>query len=269
MINSILKAIDIMTLFSTSESRLSLGEISRRLGIPKSTAHHLLATLLSRGFIERVDGDQYALGTAIMALTQAVRVNVELRDRAAPLLRELADTSRESAYLTVREGDYCLYIYAVESPHRLLARTAVGDKVLMHCTSVGKAILAFLSTEDVREIVARTGLPTFTNATITDVDALCEELEKTRARGYALDYEEHETGTFCIGAPIVNEHGQVIGALSISGADPAIVRDRVNEMAAQVIHAAHEVSRRMGYVPPRMSAMAVGPNINQIREKYQ
>ena len=201
MINSILKAIDIMNLFSTSEPCLSLGEISKRLGLPKSTAHHLLATLLSRGFIEKVNGDQYALGTAIMGLTQAVRVNVELRDRAAPLLRDLADTSRKSAYLTVRDGDYCLYIYAVESPHRLLARTAVGDRALMHCTSVGKAILAFLTTEEVREIVARTGLPTFTNATITDVDALCENLEKTRARGYALDCEEHETGTFCIGAP--------------------------------------------------------------------
>jgi len=186
LINSILKAIDIMTLFSTTEPRLSLGEISKRLGIPKSTAHHLLATLLSRGFIEKVDGDQYALGTAIMALTQAVRVNVELRDRAAPLLRELADTSRESAYLTVRDGDYCLYIYAVESPHRLLARTAVGDRAHMHCTSVGKAILAFLPTDEVREIVARTGLPAFTNATITDVDAFCEEMEPTCLNGLRI-----------------------------------------------------------------------------------
>lgn len=267
MINSILKAIDIMALFSTSEPRLSLAEISKRLGLPKSTAHRLLATLLSRGFVEKVDGDQYALGTAIMALTQAVRVNVELRDRAAPLLRELADASRESAYLTVRDGDYCLYIYAVESPRRLLARTAVGDRAHMHCTSVGKAILALLPNEEIGEIVARTGLPGFTDTTITDVDALYEDMERTRTRGYALDCEEHETGTYCIGAPIVNEHGRVIGALSISGAEPTIVRERVEEMAAQVVHAAHQVSRRMGYVPSRMSAVAAGPNTSQIRGK--
>jgi len=269
LINSVLKAIDIMTLFSTSEPRLSLREISKRLGLPKSTAHHLLATLLSRGFVEKVDGDQYALGTAIMRLTQAVRVNVELRDRAAPLLRELADLARESVYLTVRDGDYCLYIYAVESPRRLLARTAVGDRVLLHCTSVGKAILAFLPTEHVREMALRTGLPAFTDATITELSVLLEELDQTRARGYAFDRGEHETGSQCIGAPVLDEHGQVIGALSISGTDPDILGGRVEELAPRVVHTAYEVSRRMGYVPPRMSAVAAEPDINQIRGKNQ
>ena len=139
----------------------------------------------------------------------------------------------------------------------------------MHCTSVGKAILAFLPTEEVREIVARTGLPAFTNATITDVDALYEELAETRARGYALDCEEHEAGAYCIGAPIVNEHGQVIGALSISGADPDILHGRVKELAGRVVRTAHEVSRRMGYVPPRISALAAGPSNIQIMEENQ
>ena len=105
MINSVLKAIDILHAFSPAEPRLTLAEISRRLGLPKSTAHNLLATLLARGLVEKVDGDHYALGTAVIPLTQSVRVNVELRDRAAPLLRELADACRESVYLTVLDGD--------------------------------------------------------------------------------------------------------------------------------------------------------------------
>jgi DNA-binding IclR family transcriptional regulator len=110
MINSVLKAVKILNLFHASETRLSLAEISQRLDIPKSTAHNLLNTLLSQRFIEKVDGDLYALGTAPLALTQKIRVNVEIRDPAAPLLRELADYSRESVYLTVKDGDQALYI---------------------------------------------------------------------------------------------------------------------------------------------------------------
>jgi DNA-binding IclR family transcriptional regulator len=256
MNNSLLKAIDLMNLFSASEPRLTLAEISERLDMPKSTVHNLLATLLSRGYIEKVDRDHYALGTAVIALTQAVRVNVELRDRAAPLLRELADTCRESVYLTVLEGGHSLYIYAVESPQRLLARTAVGERVPLHCTANGKATLAFLSRSEVDDIVSNVGLPAYTSRTITDPVVLLQELEQIRIQGYALDREEHESGTFCIGAPIRNDRGRVFGACSLSGSDPEIVQSRVPELSSLVLFTAQEISRRMGYVPATPSAVA-------------
>ena len=249
MINSVLKAIDVIGLFSPQEPRLTLAEISRRLELPKSTAHNILSTLLSRGFVEKVDNDYYALGTAVIALTQAVRVNVELRDRAAPLLRELADASRASVYLIAFDGEKGVYIYAIESPRRLLARTAVGDLVTLHCTSVGKAILACLPDKQVKSIVKRTGLPAFTAATITTPDRLWKDLAETRSRGYALDIEEHEPGTYCIGAPIFNEQGGVIGACSVSEVDPEIIHSRLPELAPRVMQTALEISRRMGYVP--------------------
>jgi DNA-binding IclR family transcriptional regulator len=218
--------------------------------------------LLSRGFVEKVDNDYYALGTAVIALTQAVRVNVELRDRAAPLLRELADTSHASVYLIAFDGDHGVYIYAIESPRRLLARTAVGDLVAFHCTSVGKAILACLPDKQIKSIVKRTGLPVFTPATITTLDRLWKDLEEARLRGYALDVEEHEQGIYCIGAPIFNERGCVIGACSISEADPEIVRGRLPDLASRVTYTAQETSRRMGYVPasPSLIAAPLGSN---------
>lgn len=255
MIKSVVKAIDIMRAFSPSEPRLTLAEIARRRGLPKSTVHNLLATLLAYGFIEKAGDDYYALGTAIIALTQAVRVNVELRDRAAPLLRELADACRESVYLTVLDRDHCLYIYAIESPKRLLARTAVGDRAPLHCTSVGKAILSTLSREEVEDVVGRVGLPTFTPATITDLDALHADLVDTRERGYALDIGEHETGVYCIGAPIFNERGKGIGACSISGTDSAMIQDSHEELSSLVMSTAQEISRRMGYVPAKISSL--------------
>jgi DNA-binding IclR family transcriptional regulator len=255
MIKSVAKAIDILGTFTSSEPRLTLAEIARRRGLPKSTAHNLLNTLLAAGFVEKIDDDNYALGTAIVALTQAVRVNVELRDRAAPLLRRLADDCRESVYLTVLDKDHCLYIYAVESPKRLLARTAVGDRVPLHCTSVGKAILSTLSDQEVEEIVARVGLLAFTPTTIADLDILHADLAKTRTRGYAVDGGEHESGVYCLGAPIFNERGKGVGACSISGTDPLMIQESQEELSSLVINTAHEISRRMGYVPSKISSL--------------
>lgn len=255
MIKSVAKAIEIMNTFSPDEPRLTLREIAHRLDQPKSTVHNLLATLVHYGFVEKLEDDSYALGTAIIALGQSARVNVELRDRAAPLLRQLADSCRESVYLTVLDGDESLYIYALESPRRLLARTAVGDRVNLHCTSVGKAMLAAMPQEQVEEIVTRRGFISFTPNTITDLDTLLADLQETRLRGFAIDDAEHEVGTYCIGAPILNHRGQVIGACSLSGPDPEIVAGRLQELSRQVTDTAMEISRRMGYVPARISSL--------------
>lgn len=249
MINSVLKAIDTLALFSAREPRLSLTEVSRRLGLPPSTAHHLLQTLMARGLIEQVESGEYALGTALIVLSQAARVNVELRDRAAPLLRELADACHESVYLTVRERDFTLYIYAIESRHRLMARTAIGDRVPLHCTANGKAILAQFSADELAALLKRTGLPRFTPSTITTAEKLQAELKRIRDQGYALDRQEHELSTYCVGAPIFDSSGQTVGACSISGNDPELVASRLSLLAEHLRYTAQEISRRMGFVP--------------------
>lgn len=266
MIKSILKAVDVLQIFSADEPRLTLMEIANRLDMPKGTAHNILSTLLSCGFVERTDDGRYALGTAIIPLTQAVRINAELRDRAAPLLRELADACRESAYLVALDGDYALYIYAVESPRRLLARTAVGDRVALHCVATGKAILSGLTREEVEGIVGRVGLPRFTETTITDIAALYQEIEQTRERGYSIDRGEHEVGLYCVGAPILDARGRVIGSCSVSGLDPEIVRGRLSEFSARVMHTAQQISRRMGYVPASPVSVVAEPAVAQSAE---
>ena len=253
MIQSIERAIRLLEAFGPAEPRLSLTDLARRLDLPKSTVHNILKTLTSYGYVERVDGDRYALGTAPIVLAQAARVSVELRDRAAPLLRELADTSRETVYLTSFEGDHVLYVYAIETSSRLLARSALGERGPMHCTSVGKAVLAELDADAVADVVARRGLPAFTAHTITTPEALGAELERTRERGHSVDAQEHEIGTFCLGAAIRDGRGQVIGACSLSGRDPDIIDARLEELVAPLLFTAQEISRRMGHVPQRTS----------------
>lgn len=257
MVHSVRKAINILRLFTPHEPRLSLTDISKRLEMPKSTAHNLLNTLLVEGFVEKVEGDLYALGTAPLELTQSIRVNVEVRDPAAPLLRTLADETNESVYLTVLQGNYALYIYAIESPRRLAARTAIGDLVHLHCTSVGKAMLAFIPAEEVDQIVTEAGMPAFTDATITDMDDLHRDLAQIRQQGFSLDRGEHEPHTFCIGAPIFNAQGHVFAACSLSGAEPAIVTDQREALSQRVVSTARQISRHMGFVPARRTGTPI------------
>jgi DNA-binding IclR family transcriptional regulator len=249
MIKSLVKAIRIMELFSAAEPRLSIAEISRRAGLPKSTTHNILKTLVAEGFAERCSGDDYALGTAVVALAQTVRVNLEIRDRAAPHVRALADACGESVYLTVREGPRVLYIYAVESSRRLIARTAVGDRAPLHCTGVGKAILGHLAPDEIRAIAAEVGLPRATPATMTTLAEVLAEAKVTRERGYSFDRQENEVGNFCVGAAILDGRGLPVAACSIAGTDPEIVGRRAGAIAADLTRTCHEISRLLGWVP--------------------
>ncbi|MCA0423114.1 MAG: IclR family transcriptional regulator [Proteobacteria bacterium] len=259
IIKSLSKAIRIMELFSATEPRLSIAEISRRINVPKSTAHSILQALLAEGFIERCSGHDYALGTAVVAFTQKVRVNVEVRDRAAPHVRALADACGESVYLVVREGAYVLYIYAVESSRRLIARTAIGDRARMHCTGVGKAILGYLDETDIRVVAAEAGLRAATPHTMTDIDAVLAEAEQTRRRGYSFDRQENEVGNFCIGAAILDARGRPIGACSVAGTDSEIIGKRADQIATALTAACLDISRLIGWVPPSVaSKIALG-----------
>ena len=257
MIKSVSKAIRIMHLFSAAAPRLSVAEIGRQLGIPKSTAHNILRSLMAEGFVERCSGDDYALGTAVIALTQKVRVNVEVRDRVAPLVRALADRCEESVYLTVREGSYVLYVYAVESSRRLIARTAIGDRGYLHSTGVGKAVLAHLSETEIRAVAAEVGLPRATDRTMTTLEDVLAEARRTCARGYSFDDQENEVGNFCIGAAFVNSRGEPLGACSVAGTDPEILRSRAPALAALLTSTCFDISRLLGWVPNSVAAARI------------
>lgn len=255
MVSSLLKALTILDLFTPQRPILTLNEITEELGYSKSTVHSMLSTFAAKGYIEKTESGTYALGAKFIPKTQSVLVNVQLRDRAAPLLRKLSDDTGESVYLTTLYGNLSLYIYAIETSHRLMARSAVGDEVPLHCTAVGKAILAFLPQKRQEQIINEVGLPRYTENTITDRETLMEELKQTRERGFSIDNQEHEKDMYCLGAPILNEKGEVIGSCSVSGYEEVVINEKIDFYSSQIKHTAQEISRRMGFVPS---------NVNQI-----
>lgn len=246
---SLAKAVRVLKLFSAQEPRLSLVEISARLKMPKSTTHAILRSLVTEGLIEKISSEAYALGTGILSMSQSVRVNVEVRDRAAPHVRALADEVGESVYLTFFEGDHILYIYAVETSRRLIARTAVGDRMPMHSTGAGKAILAQLPPDEAVAILKRVGMPKVTPNTITDIDTLTTELAEIRERGYSFDNSENEPGIYCIGAPLFGFQSVVVGSVSIASTDPEVIGARATDIARLLLSTCLDISRNLGYVP--------------------
>lgn len=246
---SLKKAIDVLNCFSLSEPELGVTQISERLGVQKSTVHNILATFEQDGFVEQdAKSRKYRLGLVLLNLSNVVREGLGLRKVALPVMERVRDRFGETVHLALEQDGMVVYIESVQPAERSVARIATGKRAYMHCTGVGKAILAYAPDEQVREIVARHGLPSFTEQTITDVSALQSELETSRRHGYSLDNMEHEWGIRCIAVPIRNENGRVEASMSISGPSESFPLEAVDRIAQPFALFGLEVSRQLGWL---------------------
>ena len=241
-LKSLLKVVSILEAFSTSRRSMSLAEISAAAGFPRSTTHRLAASMRDVGLLDQ-DGhrDRYRLGIKLFELGNTVLANMDLHREARPVVDALSRISGHLVHLAVFDGQQAIVIHRVSdggTPLTLIEAAPV------HCTSVGKAILAFQPTARIDAIIAG-GLKRFTDATITDGRKLKSELKLIRARGYAVDEGEHQPGIRCIGAPIHDRAGRVVAGLSVSAPARRLKKDQVAEMAKVVVHHARLVATKL------------------------
>jgi DNA-binding IclR family transcriptional regulator len=246
-LKSLRKAIRVLEAFSMREPRLPLTEIARRVGLPLSTAHRILATLHGEGFVDRdADRDQYRLGIRLLELGSIVLSTMELHREALPFIEALSRESGETIHLGIFDGTQVVSIEKMDSLHGLASNVTIGKGAPAYCTGVGKALLAF-QPDSVVEAVCRQGLTRHTPNTVTSPRRLREELTHVRASGYALDNMEHELGVRCIAAPIRNHTGAVIASLSISGPATRIRAEDVPRLAERVKEVAGKLSTQLGH----------------------
>lgn len=225
---------------------LGITELSKRLKLPKSTVFQIVHSLEKFGWLDRVEESRkFVLGLRLFELGNLVQANSRLRQIALPYLEELREETGETVYLVVYSRGEIVYLECLESQLRLRAHPVYGLRVPLHCTSLGKAIMAFLSPSEVEQIVAEKGLPRFTSRTITDLEVLKVELQKIRDRGYAVDWGEHEEGIRCVGAPVYNSLGRVFAAISISGPDSRFTEEKVEYFARKVMDKARKISSKI------------------------
>jgi DNA-binding IclR family transcriptional regulator len=237
------RVVAILDLLGASDNSLSLAEICQRMGLHKSTAHRALMALERTGMIERAPASRYRLGLKLYDMGSRAVEQIDLRSRVHPHLRKLALRVGEIVHLGVLHKTRVVYIDKVEPINRrvcISSRTGTSNPV--YSTSLGKAILAYLPAEEVAKTVAKIQFNGFTSKTLASPDELLEALERVRRRGYAVDDEEMEIGTRCVGASILDAAGRPIAAVSISGSATRLAAHCVPAIAQHVLRCSQEIT---------------------------
>ncbi len=208
-------------------------EIATELGHSKSTVHSHLRTMENRRFVVR-EGDAYRLSLSVLDMAQRVRNQIGNYNVIRDEVEALAEETGEIAQFGIEEHDEVSYLYKFSGEQAVETASRVGTQQPMYSTSLGKAILAYLEREHVEEIVAKTTFRAKTHKTITDPEALFEELETIRERGYSIDDEENFAGLRCVAAPVRNDE-TVLGAVSITGPSSRFTTERIHEELSELV----------------------------------
>jgi IclR family transcriptional regulator, KDG regulon repressor len=246
--SSIEKAIDVLFCFDLQRPQLRLIEISQRLGLHKSTAHRLLSLLKKKGLVVVDPSTQlYSLGPALVELAWIVLRQQDLRSLCRPYLEQLRQMTNETVSLNIRMGNKRVCIEELPSDQEVKYSQAMGLTAPLHVGAPGKALLAFLPLDEGERVLATLSLESLTPDTITNLDALRSELDKTRARGYAVSVGERSPWAAAVAAPIRDRSGQPIVAVSVLGPSHRLTAKMLKELGGQVVKVAREISVALGY----------------------
>lgn len=227
-----------------SEQRIA--EIVRVTGLPASTVHRILRELVQLGWA-RDDGDHgYLLGARLLSLAGQASNRNTLSRIAHPILRELGYRTGHTVHFALLSGDEAVYIDKIDGRGSYHMRSRIGLAIPLHCTAIGKAILATMSGDELRATLNRTGTTARTDRTIRDRDVFVQHLADVRSQGYAVDDEENEAHTRCIGTAVFDHRGLPLGGLSLSALAFDLDLDRLRRLAPLVVSAGMAVSQAVG-----------------------
>jgi DNA-binding IclR family transcriptional regulator len=253
MSNAIKRAVKILDILS-EEGPLNFTQIMQEMNLSKSSTHDLLKTMEEEGLVWKDHYERrYFLGNQLVKFGNKVQLNSTLIKLAKRPMQELREAVDETVFLAVLESDKQVIIDSVESNQSLRTSVALGTKDYLHYTSLGKAMMAFMQEERVNEIIKGDKLKRKTENTITDQEDFKKELRKIRQQGYAVDNMEHSKWVRCVGAPILNHAGEVLGAISVSGPPSRLQIEDIPVTGKLVTEKAMEISMQLGYRPELIS----------------
>jgi IclR family KDG regulon transcriptional repressor len=246
------KVLRILELLDQSPSGLQLKDVAAKTGMNKSTVHRFVSHLEAEAYLFRDHEGTYMLGPKLVRLGSGVNFQATISSIARPTLERLRELTDETVNLAILDGSSVLYLDVLESQHTFRLVSQVGMRRQLHCTSLGKAILAKMDDERKKdEIFASIQFTQETGKSVTSIARLKRELQLTREQGYSLDDEEAVVGARCIGAAICGPDGKVLGAISVSGPISRVSKARLPFFSAEISRAAREISWRLGHRLPK------------------
>ena len=238
-----------LSLLAKSTKPLTQLEISQALGWPKSSTYELIYTLLEKGIVEFANEDckTFRLGLKVFEIGMSVLEKSDLPKIARPFLEQLSANAGETVFMAVEDKGAIVYLDRVEENTSITTTVGLGTRRPMHCTGLGKALLATYPASRVKEVWDLTDRIAYTANTIREYDVLARELEKTRARGYAIDNREMEDEIFCVAAPVYGRSDKAVGAISIAAIYLRMDEKKTELFGRMITETALAISKRLGF----------------------
>jgi IclR family transcriptional regulator, acetate operon repressor len=250
-VQSLVRALHIMTILGEADGPMSLTELARAAELSPSTAHRLLTTLQQERYVRFDSGTRsWYVGVQAFISGSGFLKTRNIVDLARPRMRQLMDQASETVNLAIIENHEVVYLAQVECHQMMRALAPPGSRLPLHCSAAGKALLARMAPQHVKNLMEQRGMQRFTAATLTTLEALEADLELIRTRAYAVDNEEHAIGLRCVAATIYDERAAAIGALSVSGPKARVTDERVAALGALVRQAAAAVTNELAGTAP-------------------
>jgi DNA-binding IclR family transcriptional regulator len=253
------RALSILELLAKSRAGLTLPELVEQSGLPRSSVHYLLVTLERRRYVQRNERtSRYLFGVNLVSLTKSAWSGLSLRQQASPFLSSLARRTQMTAHMAIlKDGE--AVIVAKQSPiDGIRTATWVGKRMEVHCTGLGKALVAYVNGPELDSILREHGLPRHNENTISSPKKLREELARVVQQGYSLDDEEDELGLRCIGAPVFDASGAAIAAVSLSGTSAQFNEANYSFLIRETQHTAAEIGPALTFSATESAEQTVG-----------
>ena len=247
-VQSVARSLMILDLLAQENREMSLTEIAKAMGWPKSTVHGLIATLKDYYYVDQspVNGC-YRLGVRLFELGNVVARSWDIKAIAMPIMQELNSRFGETVQLATEDKGEVLYLEKLDSTHLMRIVSEIGSRLPMHCTGLGKVLLAYKTPSEIKWILTKHGMRPMTSRTITDRETLERELIRIRRQGYAIDNREVMDSLSCVAAPIYNRDGDVKYAISVSGLANNFFGERMEKVKDELLKAADVISYAMGH----------------------
>jgi IclR family acetate operon transcriptional repressor len=244
---SVQRALKVLEILAGTGRDAGIADLSRRAGLPVSTMHRMLATLVDSGFVTQSrETGRYRIGIRAFEVGNAFREQTRLHEIAPPSMRHLKEQSGETVNLALRDGDDAVYIDQVECDHRLKIFTRPGARVPLYCSGVGKVLLASLDADEADAVLARSAMHARSTQPPVTIELLRQRIALVRDRGFAIDDDEAEHGVRCVAAPIRDHRDETIAALSISGPTARLSDTRLPHLVVLVRQTAEIISKQLG-----------------------
>lgn len=252
-IRSVTKAIRLLEALANDPSPIGVSELGRQLDMDKASVSRMLRTLEQAGFVAQdAHSQRYSLGVALVAMGQKALKRLDLRDASRPSLEALVKLTGECAHISMLVADRSFYLDQLVPERGVSVDSPIGTLAPLHCTALGKAMLAFQEKEAYRRIFSELDFETFTRRTIVDPVTFSKNLAEVRRTGVAHDDEEFSVGVRCLAAPVFRHDGAVCGAIGISGPSPRVTDDKLSDWETALRQEADAVSVRMGFDPKQL-----------------